>query len=543
GNSADIVDATTFAIGLNATDKDRVNLIINKNGTTSTNNTTYNLVASEDWNAGADAAVTIVDATSPITVSNVAVPAIASVSYNASTGVLTATGSGFLSASGSNNDIDALKLTFVGEGGAYTLTGNSVDVISTTSFAIGLNATDKNAINLIFNKNGNTSTNGTTYNLVASEDWNTGADAAVNIVDAVSTVNVTNVSIPTIASVSYDAASGVLTATGSGFLAASGSNNDINALKLTFIGEGSAHTLTGGSVDIIDATTFAIGLNATDKSAINLIFNKNGSSSTNTIAYNMIASEDWNAGADAAVTIVDAVTPITVSNVAVPTIASVSYDAATGVLTATGSGFLSASGANNDINALKLTFVGEGGAYTLTGNSADIVDATTFAIGLNATDKDRVNLIINKNGTTSTNNTTYNLVASEDWNAGADAAVTIVDAVSPITAVNVAVPAIASVSYNASAGILTATGSGFLSASGSNNDIDALKLTFVGEGGAYTLTGNSVDVISTTSFAIGLNATDKNAINLIFNKNGNSSTNGTTYNLVASEDWNAGADA
>ena len=96
----------------------------------------------------------------------------------------------------------------------------------------------------------------------------------------------------------------------------------------------------------------------------------------------------------------------------------------------TGTGFLVRSGATNDIVANKFTLTGEGGAtYTLTDTgNGEITSGTAFTLTLSATDKAGVNLLVNKNGTSSTGGTTYNVAAAEDWNAGADAAVTIADA-------------------------------------------------------------------------------------------------------------------
>ncbi|MBE0619492.1 MAG: hypothetical protein IH605_02760, partial [Burkholderiales bacterium] len=174
-----------FTISLSAADKAALNQIMNKDGTASTSATTYNLAAAEDWSAGADAAVNVVDVTNAITVSNVAVPAISSSTYDASAGSLVVTGTGFLSKSGGANDIVASKFTFTGEGGAtYTLTDTSnVEITSGTAFTIALSATDKAALNLIMDKDGTASTSATTYNLAAAEDWSAGADAAVVVAD------------------------------------------------------------------------------------------------------------------------------------------------------------------------------------------------------------------------------------------------------------------------------------------------------------------------------------------------------------------------
>jgi hypothetical protein len=549
----EITSATSFSVTLNATDRAQVETIFNKNGTTSSGATTYNLAAADDWDSVIGNYDTSVS-TAGVTVSNVAVPAITSATYDANAGALVVTGTGFLKASGATNDIIANKFTFTSEGGAtYTLTDSAnVEITSATSFTISLSPTDKSAINQIINKNGTSSTGGTTYNIAAAEDWAAGAAAAVAVVDAAGNgITVSNVAVPAITSATYDANTGSLVVTGSGFLSASGATNDIVANKFTLTAEGGAtYTLTDtANVEITSATSFTISLSATDKAAINQFINKNGTASTGGTTYNLAAAEDWAAGAAAAVVVADTTgNGITVSNVTVPAITSATYNANTGALTVTGTGFLSASGATNDIIANKLTFTGEGGAtYTLTDTAnVEITSGTSFTVSLSATDKAAINQIVNKNGTSSTGGTTYNLAAAEDWAAGANAAVSVVDATgNGITASNVAVPAITSATYNGATGALTVTGSGFLSLAGATNDIVANKFTFTGEGGAtYTLTDTSnVEITSGTSFTLTLSATDRTALEDFINKNGTSSIDGTTYNLAAAEDWAAGADA
>ncbi|HEU5370134.1 MAG TPA: hypothetical protein VFU69_16805, partial [Ktedonobacterales bacterium] len=99
--NVDIASGSLFTVVLSATDKAAVNQIVNKNGTASTGGTIYNLAAAEDWDAGADPAAVIADTTgNGITVSNVAVPAITSATYDAATAALTVTGSGFLQLAG-----------------------------------------------------------------------------------------------------------------------------------------------------------------------------------------------------------------------------------------------------------------------------------------------------------------------------------------------------------------------------------------------------------------------------------------------------------
>src|SRR3569623_436069 len=193
--------------------KAALNQILNKNGTSSTGGTTYNLAAAEDWNAGADAAVVIADTTGKgITVSYVAVPAITSATYDEATGALVVTGTGFTHLGGATNDIVANKFTLTGEGGTtYTLTDTSnVDITSGTSLTMTMSATDKASIKQILNMKGTSSKDGTTYNVAAAEDWAAGADAAVVVADLTGNgITASNV-LPTVtdANVSISGASG-----------------------------------------------------------------------------------------------------------------------------------------------------------------------------------------------------------------------------------------------------------------------------------------------------------------------------------------------
>ena len=83
----------------------------------------------------------------------------------------------------------------------------------------------------------------------------------------------------------------------------------------------------------------------------------------------------------------------------------------------------------NDIKANKLSLTGEGGAtYALTDTSdVEISSSTEFTITLSATDKGNLRELLNKNGSTSIDGTTYNLAAAEDWAVGAEASLTIAD--------------------------------------------------------------------------------------------------------------------
>ncbi|HSN21531.1 MAG TPA: IPTL-CTERM sorting domain-containing protein [Usitatibacter sp.] len=269
--------------------------------------------------------VTLSVANLPSHVHSLPVPMVTSAAYDASTGVLAVTGSGLL-ANATGTDIDATKLTLTGEGGAtYTLTDTpGVEIASATAFTLTLSATDKAAVNTILNRNGTASTGGTTYNLAAAEDWDSGADPVAVIADLTGNgITVANVAAPAITGATYDAATGALAVTGAGFLQANGAANDVVASKLTLLGAGGlTYTLTDTpNADIASGTAFTLALSATDKAAVALILDKNGAAASDGTVYNLAAAEDWAAGADPAVVVADlSGNGITVSGIAAPVV-------------------------------------------------------------------------------------------------------------------------------------------------------------------------------------------------------------------------------
>lgn len=297
-SGVEITSSTSFSVSLNGTDLAAVKQFLNKNGTSSTSGTTYNIGGALGW-LTADSSASDTSGNG-VTVTNVAVPAITSATYDAATGTLVVTGSGFLLLSGVNNDIDVSKLTLTGEGGStYTLTTSSVDITSGASFTVTLNATDLANVNQIINKNGNSATGAITYNLAAAENWAAGADATVVVADLTGNgITASNVAVPAITSATYDGNTGVLVVTGTGFTHLSGANNDIVANKFTLTGQGGAtYTLTDtANVDTTSGTSFTLTLSATDKAAVNLLLNNNGTSSVGATTYNLAAAEDWAAG-------------------------------------------------------------------------------------------------------------------------------------------------------------------------------------------------------------------------------------------------------
>ncbi|MDO9551044.1 Ig-like domain-containing protein, partial [Rhodonellum sp.] len=236
-------------------------------------------------------------------------PTITSATYHGDTGALVVTGTDFLSNS-TGADVDASKLTLVGEGGEiYTLTDTfGSEITSRTSFTLTLSPTDRLSLGTIFNKNGMASTGGTTYNLAAADNWLTAAELSNDMSDLTGNgVSVFNVLVPSITSATYNWSTGSLVVTGSWFVKAAGASNDIVATRFALTGEGgTTYTFTDTqNAEITNGTSFTLNLSATDQAAIKPILNKNGLSAIDATTYNLAAAEDWSAGTNPAVVIAD----------------------------------------------------------------------------------------------------------------------------------------------------------------------------------------------------------------------------------------------
>ncbi|MCR9257065.1 MAG: DUF4347 domain-containing protein [Alphaproteobacteria bacterium] len=543
----EITNATTFTATLSGTDLSEVRGILNRDGTQGSTPVVYNLAGAEDWITGVPAATVTADTTgNGITVSNVTAPAVTSATYDQSTGVLTLTGTNFTPFPGATNDVDISTITVTGGTGnaTYAVTSASdVEITSATSIQITLSGADKTGVDNLLDQIGTTSTGGSTYNVALAEDWLRAADSAANIADT--TITTTVAIAPTITSATYDVGTNSLVVTGTNFQANAGATNDVDASDITITGEGGGtYTLTDtADVERDSITQFTLSLSATDAAAVEQIFNNNGTSSTGGTTYNIAGADGFiqnNAGADTTGN------GITVSNVAAPTITSATYNITNGQLAVTGTGLLSRSGATNDIDASLFTLTGEGGStYTLTDTAdVEITSGTAFTLTLSATDQEQVARILNKDGTTATAGTTYNLAGAEDWATGANASVNVADTTgNGITVSNAVTPTITSATYAAGTGVLTVTGTGFKSANGATNDIDLSTLTLGDGTNTYTLTtATDVEITSTTSFQATLSGADKTGVDNILNTDGTSNATGT-YNLAAADNFNTGADA
>jgi lipopolysaccharide export system protein LptA len=424
-SDVEIISGTSFAVTLNASDRAYINQFLNKNGTSSSSGTTYNLYASDDWNTSITGS-NIADTSNPLTVINVPTPTITSATYDATTGTLTVTGANLTTSASA--DIISSRLIVTGQDSStYALTDTAdAEIISSTSFTVMLSSTDKLNVNGLLNRAGTSSVGGTTFNLAGSAGWHSANPSAADLTS--NGITVSNVVAPSITSGQYDASTGVLTVTGSNLVKQVGSSNDISVNKLTLRGEGLENfTLTSSNVEITSGTAFAVTLNALDRAYINTLLNKNGTSSTSGSTYTLSADDDWNTSITGS-NIADASNALTVSNVSIPTITSASYNASTGVLVVTGAGFLQRSGANNDIDVSKFSIRGQGGSrHSLTSANVEITSGTSFTVTLNSTDVAAVAPLLNRNGTSSSDSTTYSLEASEDWARGADSSVVVAD--------------------------------------------------------------------------------------------------------------------
>ena len=276
--------------------------------------------------------------------------------------------------------------------------------------------------------------------------WNTAADGSGTDYSGLQSVVINGADVvlyakwtpvPTIISATYDATTGMLVVTGANLVSVGGSDDDIVATAFRLRGEGAvSYTLTNtANVEITSSASFTLVLSETDRAAVNRLFNKNGTAPTGGAAeYNLAVSDGWTEGGSS-----NNSHAVTASNVPTPTISGATYNAATGVLVVTGTDLSNYHGPANDIDLSKLTITGDGGAtYTLTTDDVELDSSTQFTATLNVTDRAAVNLLLNKNGESSLDATTYNLAAAEDWAAGADPAVSVADtADNPITASSV----------------------------------------------------------------------------------------------------------
>ena len=220
--------------------------------------------------------------------------------------------------------------------------------------------------------------------------------------------------LPTLSGVAYNAAKGQLTLSGHN-LGTMASAYTVTDISLTGDG-GNADTLSKSSTvsGTLGSTKLVINLSAADQLAVDGLLNSNGGKAHDGVSYyELSAQSGWDSGAGAI-----SGQSIIVSNVTLPTISKVAYNAATGVFTITGA-HLDNHGAVSGINL---------NDFTLTGgvNSSDIFSATDtvshlsasgFTLTLGSADKAAVNSIVTNNGGSPLSGTSYALVVSANWDS------------------------------------------------------------------------------------------------------------------------------
>ena len=387
---------------------------------------------------------------------------------------------------------------------------------------------------------------------------------ASGIIDAVFVFDVTSISTappppapatPVITSSTYDASTGTLVVTGTDFVANTGATNDVDTSLLTLTGDGgSTYTLTSSDVEITSATEFTITLNAADQLHINGLLNKNSTSADDGTSYNLAAADDWMPGADAATDIADATgNGVTVSNVQTPTITSTTYDANTGVFVVTGTNFVHEPGAVNDIDISQLTFTGDvGGTYTLTSASnVEVTSATSFTVTLSGADKTAVDALLNSNGTSAADTTTYNLAAADNWLAGAAASVDIADSTASITVSNVNnVPTATGIPSDVSVMEDVASNLDLSAITFADADGDSLIVTLtasagtlaVTNSGSVTVSGSSTSTLTLTGTADEINTWLDTASNIQYTGATNANGNDAATLTIAANDSNGSGD-
>jgi len=234
-----------------------------------------------------------------LTVNAPVLPSLTTVNYNATSGQLTLIGRGLTS---NATGYVVTDLSLKGDGGvSYALSSGStiIGTPSAVEVTIQLSSADQLAVDGLLNKTGTTANDGkTAYNLSAAAGWDTGAS-----VISTQAVTVSNAVAPAINTVSYDAATGVLTVTGAN-LDKHGSANGIALADLSLtVGSGSYHfNASQDSVSNLTANGFSVTLSNADHGTLNALIDNNGSQSLSGAVYKLNATANWDSDAGAAFT-------------------------------------------------------------------------------------------------------------------------------------------------------------------------------------------------------------------------------------------------
>lgn len=531
--SVDIVNSNSAVIFITGTDKTILNSILNNSGTTSDGGMPYNLEAADGWNIPGES-----DASTAIEVSNYSRPEIVSSVYNASTGILTVSAKYLSSETGINNDIDASKISIVGNGGSpgYQLnTDFSVDILSENFFTIAFDGAHKENIEAVLNHNGSSAWDNTNYILNVADGWCPGSISSTDISDNNNPVEVTGVLEPEISGASYNFAAGELTLSGINLQSVSG--DDINANKITLTDGSLSYTLVSTpNVEIFGNTSATILVSPADRVKVNYILNQNGSISRSGGLFKIQVKSGWNGNSTEDL----AGKNLVVSNYALPAVNSVFYNASASELTIVGSNFASFINADSDVAPANISIAGGDGVapYTLSGAyTIKIPGPDLILLQISGDDILSVKNLLNRNGTKSFQGIDYSVMLADDWNTPVTWENTSV--VIPVINVSgVKSPEITEANYNFLTGELLLSGHNFASFSG--NDINVANITVSAGSDSYTLTNATagVDIENTMSARLLISGTDRARLNYLLNKNGVSSADGSIYNIAVTNGWN-----
>ena len=278
--------ATGFLLTLSNNDRATVNAIVNNTGLMASNGSAYTLSSNSVWDGNNSNSfnlptVTAFNAKTPITVT--------AVNYNATTGVLSLTGSNFNTSSSAYRLSD---VTLSGDAASnYSLSNTSTLMpISTASkLNIQLSATDELAVNGLLNKNGMLANDSlSAYTLNTSVGWLSGA-AAIS-----QTLTVSNSNSPILITVTYDEATGILSVTGNNFVN-HGNTLGINPASFSLSnGQNANFNLSANdSVSQLTANAFSIQLSNTEQSQLSSLFSTNGKGLNNNLSYSLAANALW----------------------------------------------------------------------------------------------------------------------------------------------------------------------------------------------------------------------------------------------------------
>ena len=341
-------------------------------------------------------------------------PVLTGVNYNAATGILIFSGANL------SNGIQQSKFNLQVNGNNIALSSaDTVGTISSSGFTVTLSSVHKTALNNLFTMNGLTDLAHHAYTLNATAGWDNNTGVAISS----QAVSVTGYQTITLGHLTTQAN---LTDTSSLHPFSSATLSDSNTLAIdtatiSFTAANGSLSGAGLSAAVLNNGVATYTVSATSATSLqqilqSLVFTPTAHQGTagstiNTVLTLTVADQIANTVLS---TLGNNSTQVTVTESALPTVNTVSYNASNGQLTVSGnvltSGVL--------LNDLTLST----GKQSLTLNANDNISNLTtngFTVTLNSSEQNVVNAFFNSNGTGST---PYTLTASNGWDHGYGAA-------------------------------------------------------------------------------------------------------------------------